>query len=191
MNNRTGAVVIFCVAVFTAGTFAVGQQTKTEPDAQPRPDQTRPQPEAVPEHVVYRMLLHHVHLFNQKAEEAEREGRNDSAHAYRTAFKDEAQLDAEQTRLLGEIAAECESAVAAIDAKAKVIINARRQHYQRTGNVLPPSEELNALQAERNATILSYRDKLQTALGEQEWTRFQEYVRRRVAPRITQTQPQP
>jgi len=118
--------------------------------------------------------------------EAEQQGNYHSALAYRrAAFAADAQLNDEQTQALVRTAEACELAVNSIDQRAKKIIDARRQHFQKTGNVLPPSELLESLQAERNRTILFYRDQLGAALGEKEWTRFRGFVQERVVPNIT------
>src|SRR5829696_9842790 len=111
-----------------------------------------------------------------------------SALAYRrAAFATDAQLNEEQTQALVRSAEACELAVSSIDQRAKKIIDARRQHFQKTGVVLPPSELLEALEAERNRTILFYRDQLGASLGEKEWTRFRGFVQERVVPNITTT----
>jgi len=140
----------------------------------------------VPDHVTYRMLFHHVHVLQESATKAEQQGNYHSALAYRrAAFAADAQLNDEQTQALVRTAEACELAVNSIDQRAKKIIDARRQHFQKTGNVLPPSELLESLQAERNRTILFYRDQLGAALGEKEWTRFRGFVQERVVPKIT------
>ena len=185
MNRNKYAAAVLLAASLVAGTLAVGRQVEPAP---PRGRQRPPQRTGgMPDHVLYGMLLHHAHVFSRAAEKAELQGRHDSAHAYRNAFKNDAELSDEQSQLLSRIAAECEQALAEQDAKAKVIIDARRAHYQRTGTVLPPSEELKVMEAERAAIVLRYRDKLRAALGEQEWARFGEFARQRVAPTITLT----
>jgi hypothetical protein len=183
MNRKKYVTVVLVVTAFVAGTFAVGQQTLPAQSARVSP----PRPYPVADHIVYGMLLHHAFVFSQQAEQAERAGKHDSAHAYRTVFKNDAELTDAQSRLLNEIASECEQAVKEQDARAKVIIDARRQHFKETGKVLPPSEELKAMQEERNAIILRHRDKLRAGLGEREWARFSEFVQHRVASTITVT----
>jgi hypothetical protein len=142
----------------------------------------------VPDHVTYRMLFHHVHVLQESATKAEQQGNYHSALAYRrAAFAADAQLNEEQTQALVRLAEACELAVRSIDQRAKKIIDARRQHFQKTGVVLPPSELLEALEAERNRTILFYRDQLGASLGEKEWSRFRGFVQERVVPNITTT----
>lgn len=187
MNKNKYIWVLIFVAVLAISAVAIGRKINPRHSAQ----LLQPQERSVAEHVTYRMLFHHLHLLNQKADEAEREGAYASASAYRKALTDDAQLSKEQTQALVQIAGRCELAVLDIDRKAKVIIDARREHYQKTGVVLPPSEMLEALQAERHRTILYHRDELGRALGAQEWSRFQGFVQARVVPNITTTRSSP
>ena len=143
---------------------------------------------AVPDNVIYRMLFHHVHVLEESATKAEQQGNYHSALAYRrAAFAADPQLNEEQAQALVRVAEACEVVVSSIDQRAKKIIDARRQHFQKTGVVLPPSELLQALEAERNRTILFYRDQLGASLGDKEWARFRGFVQERVVPNITTT----
>jgi hypothetical protein len=177
-----------CVITSVIGCLAFGKQLNIqEPDKASAVLPEQGQKGAVAEHTVYRMLFHHVFVFNREANEAERRGNSASAHAFRTAFGQNAGLGDERVKVLNELAEECEREVQEQDAKAKVIIDARRAQHQQTGQILPPSPELEAMQRERNAIILRYRDRLRAAFGEQEWGRFQEFVRQHVANGITPT----
>ena len=134
---------------------------------------------------LYRTLFHTIFLLNEQAEEAERAGRTDVAQALRRAFKQEAGLEVEQGVVLDRLAAECEQAVRAVDARARAILAARRANYPdgklRAGQQpLPPSAELFALQREREAVVLRYRDRLQEAFGPRAWEEFDRRVLARV-----------
>ncbi len=135
----------------------------------------------VSEPALYRTLFHTVFLLNEQAEEAERAGRTEAVQALRRAFKQEADLEAEQGVILDRLAAECEEAVRAVDARARAILAARRANYP-DGKLgagqqpLPPSAELLALQREREAVVLRYRDRLQEAFGRSVWERFERWV---------------
>lgn len=182
MRTRITATILCAASLAAAGVVFSRQPT---PAAAP-PTQTSPsRPAGAPDHAVYRMLLHHAYLLEEKAEEADREGRHDAARAYRSALKDQAGLDERQARVLARHAADCEREVAAQDARARVFIEARRSHYMATGTPLPPSPELEAMQQERNRIILGCRDRLRESLGEREWARFDGFVRAEVAPRVT------
>ncbi|WP_246604691.1 hypothetical protein [Chloracidobacterium aggregatum] len=130
---------------------------------------------------LYRTLFHTIFLLNEQAEEAERAGRTDVAQALRRAFKQEAGLEVEQGVVLDRLAAACEQAVRAVDARARAILAARRANYPdgklRAGQQpLPPSPELLALQREREAVVLRYRDRLRAAFGPRAWEEFEQRV---------------
>lgn len=148
----------------------------------------------VPEHVAYRHLFHQAHLLNEKADQAERQGKSEAASSLRSIYKREAELNDEQTRLFNEVAAECEREVVEQDKKAKVIIDAFRAQYPGgrvpDGEPLPPpSPELAQMQLERNAIILRSRDRLRAALGEEEFSRFKHFVKVKIAPNIRPMSP--
>ncbi len=133
------------------------------------------------EPVLYRTLFHTVFLLNEEAEAAERAGRTEVAQALRRAFRQEAGLGAEESAVLDRLAAECEAAVRAVDARAREILAARRANYPdgklRAGQQpLPPSPELFALQREREAVVLRYRDRLREAFGLRGWEEFEQRV---------------
>ncbi len=140
---------------------------------------------SVSEPVLYRTLFHTVFLLNEEAEAAERAGRTEVAQALRRAFWQEAGLGAEESAILDRLAAECEEAVRAVDARAREILTARRANYPdgklRAGQQpLPPSAELFALQREREAVVLRYRDRLRETFGPQAWEAFDQRVLARV-----------
>ncbi len=187
MNKKTFVAGVLCIVALLVSAFAFAKPLNQTPRTEPSPKRIG----SVPDHIIYRVLLHQAVLFNEKAEEAERLGKNGSAHAYRNAFKQDAELSDEQVGKFNQVAASCEQEVRDQDAKARVIIDARRAEHQRTGQVVPPSPELEVMQQERNAIILRCRDRLHEAFGEQEWGRFQGFLQQRVVPTITVTQAQP
>lgn len=187
MNKKTFVVGVLCIVALLVSAFAFAKPLNQTPRTEPSPKRIG----SVPDHIIYRVLLHQAVLFNEKAEEAERLGKNGSAHAYRNAFKQDTELSDELVGKLNQVAATCEQEVLAQDAKARVIIDVRRAEHQRTGQVVPPSPELEVMQQQRNAIILRCRDRLHEAFGEQEWGRFQEFVQRHITSTITVTQAQP
>lgn len=185
-------VVGLCIAALTVGVFAVGRTARTRP-AQEVSAPVAPMPSAgVPEHVVYRMFLHQIFHNREVAETNEARGDSRAAYAWRHHY-DAAQLSDEQMAALVRIASDCEQEVKAMDARAKVIIDARRALYYPGGKVppggkiAPPSPELAAMQEERNAIVLRWRDRVRETFGEQEFARLQEFLRQRVVPHITLT----
>ncbi len=179
-----------CIVIFVVVLTVVGFAGRRSDSVRTLAAKPQAATNTVPDHVTYRMLFHHVHVLQESATKAEQQGNYHSALAYRrAAFAADAQLNEEQTQALIRSAEACELAVSSIDQRAKKIIDARRQHFQKSGVVLPPSELLQALEAERNRTILFYRDQLGAALGEKEWSRFRGFVQERVVPNITTTGP--
>jgi len=190
--NRKYATLGLCIAALAAGVLATGRPHISSSHAPERALEPTLQQQSgeVPEHVVYRMFLRQIFTNQQQAEKAEARGDQRAAQAWRHHYED-AGLSEEQTRVLTRIATECEREVKEIDAKAKVIIDARRALYYPGGKVppggksAPPSPELIAMQQERDALMLRYRERVREAFGEQEFARLQEFLRRRVVPNIT------
>lgn len=92
-------------------------------------------------------------------------------------------------RLLGEIAAESSLEVAALDAKAKAIVKGYLAQYP--GGQVPYGETpaprppgLRAMAEERERLVLNARDRLRSAFGEEEFVRFNKFVKRRIAPNV-------
>jgi len=187
MNKKTFVAGVLCIVALLVSVFTFAKPLNQTPRTEPSPQQSR----SIPDYVTYRVLLHQAVLFNKQAEEAASKGKSDAAHAYRNAFKQDAELSDEQVSKFNQVADTCEQEVQAQDAKARVVIDARRAEHQRTGQVVPPSPELETMQQERNAIILRCRDRLHKAFGEQEWERFQGFVQQRVVPTVTMTQAQP
>jgi hypothetical protein len=143
----------------------------------------------VPDHIVYRHLFRHAAALKAKADETERQGR-DAAHL-RGFFKRKANLSDEQARMLEQIAAQCALEIKAIDERAKPIIQAYKAQYP-NGQVpqgqtpSPPPAELGQMTKERNSLVLRKRDELRAAFGENEFKRFQEFVKKKIAPNVNQ-----
>ena len=146
----------------------------------------------IPERIVFRTLFHTVNLLNEKANEADAQGRRDAAQNYRRAFRQDYELSDESTATLNRIAADYKAAVRDIDAQARVLLRERRRHYP--NNALPagqqplaPSAELAALQQQRDLLATQYASRLREALGENQWRLFSNLVLVRVASGIQPT----
>lgn len=82
--------------------------------------------------------------------------------------------------------------VAVKDKQAKEIIAAFSAQYPDgklpdNMELLPPPVELGVLQQERDAIILEARDRLHAALGDNEFARFDKFVKEKVAPNVRLT----
>jgi outer membrane protein TolC len=145
------------------------------------------QPSTIPEHVSYKFLFDRVTYLTKRANEAEQKGK--SGASLRSIIKREAALSDEHATVLEQTAADCEQELAQLDAKAKVIIDSYKAQY--IGGRVPPGEklqpppqELIALQEERKAAILRAKDRLHIALGDQEFARFESFIKLYITPKV-------
>ena len=183
MNSKHLVVALCLVSLAAAVLTAVGHSQHSE---------SLPQSAAIPEHVLYRQMFRHIHALNRRAAEEAQQGR--ASDSLRGVYRRQLGLNAQQNDILSNIAEECEQEVARLDEQAHQIISEFRARYPGgrvpQGETLPPPPaELQTLQAERNAAILRHRDRLQTALGEQDFSRVAEFVRSRVAANIRPVSP--
>ncbi|MFN2455144.1 MAG: hypothetical protein ABR577_13075 [Pyrinomonadaceae bacterium] len=187
MTNKR-ILTAFCILTLAIGALAFSRRTRPTIAAA---SQT-PQPASIPDHVAYGRVFHHFVVLKKNAEEAALKGKIKEAASFRSVHKRQADLSDDQDRTLDEIASDCEREVAGQDAKAKLIIDAVRALYP-NGKVPhgekppPPPADLKAMQEERNAMILKARDRLRVAFGEQEFNRFDDFVKRRIVPDIKPT----
>jgi len=173
--------------VFYASLIALGMMVSIGGSAlaQPAP---RNVPGDLPEPVLYGTVFHHVIALQKQAAILEKKGEDGSK--YRLLYRRRAKLDEQQARALDKIAADCQLEVTQQDQKAWQLIAAARA--QVAGGRLAkgqtpkaPPKELAALQQERNDIVLKARDRLREALGDQEFERFDAFVRETIGPRIT------
>jgi len=141
----------------------------------------------IPEDIVYGQVFRHIKELHKKADEEERQGR-DGAH-FRKLYKQMAKLDDRQAELLEEVAAETNMEVEKLNKQAMKIIDALRAAHP-DGKLAPgeqppaPPVELAQLSAARRERINEARERLRSVFGEQEFERFNEFVRQRVKPGI-------
>lgn len=179
----SGILIIVLIAL---GVSTLGYQTPTTPNA------SAPQQEpSIPEHIVYGMFLRDLANFNEKASVAATKGDVKSNEAYRNYYKARAGWSESEFSVLNQIATDCQNRLKVINAKAKKIIDARRELYypdnkvRANGQLAPPSPELQQLQAEHDAVILAARDQIRLTLGEQSFERLQLFLKRNLVPSIT------
>jgi len=168
------SVLALAIAALTLGR---GQQ----------PSSKTAQPSEVPDHVMYKHLFHHVMVLKKKAEDAQKEGKDGTQ--FKTHFIRKAKLAEEQNRVLEDVAAELEQDEQAIASRAKPLVAAYRAQYP-NGQVPhgqspgPPPAELRKLSEERDASVLRARDRLRARFGDDEFKRFDNFVKTKIAPNI-------
>jgi hypothetical protein len=186
LKNKRIIIGLCFVAAVIAGLAFRSQN----PQGQRR--QTPSQAQAIPDYEVYRQLFHHHVTMKRKADELEKQGKDGTF--FREFYRRQAQLSDDQARVFDEVASRCEEQVAEQDAKAKAIVDAALA--QNGGGKLAngarppePPPELRALWDERNAIILRAKDSLQTAFGDGEFARFENYVKQDVVPHLSPVPP--
>lgn len=166
------------------------RETPPQPaQANPSAGQLPPQPESeeVPEDVVYGQVFRHLKELHEKAGDEERQGR-DGAHL-RKLYKEMAKLDEHQAARLDEVAAEVNNEIEKLNKRAMKIIGELRAKHP-DGKLAPgeqppaPPAELAELSTKRRDRINEARERLRSVFGEDEFKRFNEFVRERVKPGI-------
>jgi hypothetical protein len=171
MNNKYAIIILIAVALTLCG-FTLGREGQKQVGNSRIVE--------VPEFVPYMFLFDH-HYFNlKKAAELEQQGKD--GHRLHSIFQRQAGLTDQQASTFDQITFDCEQALAMQDAKAQAVIAAFRLRYP-VGNLPagvtlpPPPPELTTMQQERNAIILRARDRLRTEWGEQDFTRFDAFLK--------------
>jgi len=146
-----------------------------------------PPPPEIPDSVLYKHLFRHVIALQKQAGDAEKDGKDSTQ--FKTHYKRKASLTEAQAVLLEQVASQWDQEVQLIAVRAKPLIDAYKAQYP-NGQVPhgqppgPPPEELRKLSEERDACTLRARDRLHAELGDQEFARFHDFVKTRIAPNI-------
>jgi hypothetical protein len=128
---------------------------------------------------LYYGIFHHVAVLKQMADTAQQQGQDRSN--LRQLVRLRAGLTEAEGEALEAISVQCDSDVAAEDAKAKAIID--QFHAQYPPGVINPSfppqapTVLDSMWQERNNIILTARDRLRVELGEADFAKFDQFVR--------------
>lgn len=181
--SKKSIVLTISIILLGSITFVFNSQMSSTAQTSMQANQSE-----MPDYVVYRHLFRHVAAFKDKADEIERQGKN--AEHLRGFFKHKAELNDYQAQMLDQIAVQCALEIKLIDERAKLIIEAYKAQYP-NGQVphgqlpLPPPAELGQLTKERNDLVLRKRDELRAAFGDEEFGRFQDFVKNKIAPNVT------
>lgn len=145
----------------------------------PSSDQIEP---SIPDYVLYDTVFRLDNSFRVKAQE--QETAEEIPTAFKYYFKNEASLTDEEDLILKQVAIEFLEEVQPTDAQAQKIIEAGDKGSKAV-------DELNDLQEQRNAVVLSNRDKLANRLSEPAFGRFNQYVQGNFALHLNSYQVQP
>ena len=180
MNRNYGIVVLstpfLVISIFT---FSKQVEVKGTQESKSRLAST-PNESIATERSYYSHLFHHIVFLNRKADEQEQSGKD--GEPLRTLYRRQIGLSEKQSRALYEISLDCVNAVAQQDKKAKQIIDQLRAQYpsgkiEQGEKLRPPPAELQAMQEERNQIILAARNRLRSALGEENFSRLDAFVK--------------
>ena len=178
MKNKRIIIAICIVATIAAGfVFKFGK-------SRGQTNQTQQSQAQVPDQVVYKFLFHHVAALKKKAQEAEKDGKD--ATQFRTHFQRKASLTDQEANALNEVAAAYALEEESLLARAKPIVEAYKGQYPGgqvpTGQKpAPPPAELSAIAREHDALALRAREQLRVRLGDDSFSRFDKFVKTRVA----------
>lgn len=175
------AVICVCTLLLLVGVFTFGNKTMTRRVGAntPRPEHASDAHSSVPDYVVYGVMFAKVVRLREKTRELQTKGRV-GLNGY-FPLQREVTLTQGQATVLEAIATSCQQKVRQQDERAKLIVNAFRAQFVGgrvpVSGAPPPPPELKVMWQERNDIILGARDQLRDALGQQEFTRFDNYVK--------------
>lgn len=182
------ALAVSLMVVWTTNRDAKASSNPT-PKAQDKPG---PQAQAIPEHLMYWHMFHHKVLLDQKATAAEKQGQDGSA--YRSRYKNFANLSDRESQILDRVAQETFEKVKAQDERAKKVIEAIRAQGP-DGTVKPGQsnpevpEQLKAMQRERDAMILAGITKLRSEFGPERSLYLDQFVKKQIGPNFRMVTP--
>jgi len=176
MNRRTWLTVLAGCSVATAIVLQFAM-FKKQLAAEIHPHNSSAQSSSsIPDHIVYGFLFRNVTRNHERNSELQAKGAITKRYF---AFKRELGFTAEQSRLVIEIAADCEIQVRQMDHNAQLIIADFRSKLPTTKEAPPPPPQLKIMWEERNAMILAARDRLRIALGSETFERLDNFAKYR------------
>ena len=180
--KRRFLFVFSIAATLIAGAVAFSSYTKGKAQTQPHnPKVTVPEHSPLSETTRYKHLFIHHLLLDKKADDEEKLGKD--AKVYREFYKRQAKLTDAQAKDFDQIAKETSKEFSRITAQAQEAIKAIRARYPEgkvpIGQKPPtPPAILADLQEQHDVAIEQGRDKLKQALGETDFAKFDDFVRR-------------
>lgn len=195
MNRRLLALIL-CVSATAVSAVSLGsrrQESKAQ-DQTIRNEPAAQAPEPPPDHIAYMFLFGQHVYFKQQADKLERQSNVQAKQvaALRSIIKREARLNDYQAAVFDQIASDCAERVAIQDKRAKDIVDALAARYPdgklpKGVELPPPPPELETLQQERDAIIIDARNRLHASLGDEDFARFDRFVKNKTKSNIKPT----
>jgi hypothetical protein len=134
---------------------------------------------AIPDDVIYRHFFRHVAKYQDIAEKAEASGRSSP---FRHSFRTRLSLTPTEEEDLNRIAADCMTQLLGVQQQIAAVVSQFRSAYppgqlKPRVKLPPPPPELAPLVAQKKAIIIDARNKLRTALGDEEFSRVDSLIK--------------
>lgn len=182
MNKKLNRALV-CFVITVAGILTVSTMVRPTQSSQQQP--ASPPESRAPEQVVYGAFFHQVVEMKDDARNLERSGK--SGDLLRTFVELHARLNSDEARVLDEVASSCVQEVSQQDQEALAVIEKFRAQFPggkvpKGTKLPPPPPELKAMQQQRDAIILSARDRLRTELGQAGFNKVSIFIEKYISP---------
>lgn len=142
------------------------------------PEKTTPAPE-VPQTVLWHMIFSLSRMTEMEAKKMNQQGRN--GDAWSQYFIKRGALSTASEKIFKEKAAAYLQELEPIDRRAKEVTDAMRAQYPKglikdPKNMPQPPAELGALQQQKNALALRYRDLFKNAVSQEAFSKFSDFL---------------
>lgn len=135
--------------------------------------------------VTYSFFFTHLDNLDRAADKEAALGHEKAAVEWRTHEQLAAGLDAQEARLMKQVAIDCNQLVAEKEAQIRALMDDfRQQHPNGEFLTLPKPQELYVLWQDRLQIIDRHIDQLRSALGEEGFGKLDSYVRANFVPNV-------
>ncbi len=136
--------------------------------------------------VLYRHFLRHVAKYQEFAATAETSG---NSSPFRHSFRRKLALNPNEEQDLNQVAKDYLTQVEPVQQQISAVIKTFRAAYplgtlQPGVSLPPPPDALAPLVSQKRALAIAARDRLHTALGDEEFSRVDSLVRTQIAPQF-------
>ena len=135
--------------------------------------------------VTYAFFFTHLDNLDRAADKEAALGHEKAAVEWRTHEQSAAGLDAQEARLMKQVAYDCNQLVADKETEIRALMAGfRQQHPNGEFLTLPKPQELYVLWQDRVQIIEQHIDQLRSALGEAGFLKLDSYIRANFAPQV-------